>query len=169
MKPTIEQVGRECWQQSARAFDDYNYRQVWEFGTACAGRLGALSEHVAIRAGGGVIGLADVRIKRLPLMSAGIAYVTGGPLVRREQDSDAERLRQCLAALVDEYVHQRGLTLRILAAPGSSDWNAAQSQVFEDAGFGVAQHWPGYRTLMVDIAGPEATIRKNLRKNGGTA
>jgi hypothetical protein len=162
MTAAIQCLDRQCWQDLARTFDDYNYRQIWEFGQACAHRLAASSEHVALRQGTQILGLADVRIKRLPLLRTGIAYITGAPMVRQSGQSDPQRLRTCLHALLDEYVNRRRLVLRILAAPGTPDWNAAQQQVFLDLGFLAAQHVPGYRTLLLDINRPEADIRKTL-------
>lgn len=162
MSTTIEYLDRSGWQAAVAEFDDYNYRQAWDFGTACAERLGACSEHVAIRRNEQIVGLADVRIRRLPLLQAGIAYITGAPMIRQGREADPEHFRACLKALVDQYVDRRRLTLRILAAPGAPEWNAAQARMFEESGFVAARHWPGYRTLLVDVDRPEADIRKGL-------
>lgn len=162
MSLRIEHVDQERWRDAARTFDDYSYRQVWDFGLACARRLGASSEHVALHQGERILGLADVRIKRLPMVRTGIAYITGAPLVRRQGQADPNCLHMCLQALANEYVEKRGLTLRILAAPGSPDWTAAQVRAFHDLGFVAARHWPGYRTLLLDISRPEADIRRTL-------
>lgn len=162
MNAFLKYIERTTWQAAAATFDDYNYRQVWAFGRACAARLGACCEHVAIGAADKILGLADVRIKRLPLVSAGIAYITGGPMVRQDGEADPQRLHTCLQTLITEYVERRGLTLRILAAPGEPQWKDAQTRVFEQLGFYPAEHWPGYRTMLVDTTRDEADIRKSL-------
>ena len=155
----LEYPDRAEWRKAAAAFGDYSYRQVWDFGIACADRLGACSEHVAIREGTDLLGLADVRIKRLPVVGSGIAYINGAPLVRRNGTSEPQRLGSCLKALLREYVEQRGLVLRVLPALGGPVWNAEQEQVFAGLGFERADA-PPYRTLLVAIDPPMEQIRK---------
>lgn len=162
MTATIELVDPPRWRELTPLFHDHNYRQLWDFGVACAERVNALSEHVAITDGDEILGLADVRIKRVPVLNAGIAYITGGPLVRRSKEGDPARLSTCLEALIDHYVHDRGLLLRIQPPLGTTEWNARQVQVFESAGFGPTDRVPRYRTLMLDIARPLEEIRKSL-------
>jgi lipid II:glycine glycyltransferase (peptidoglycan interpeptide bridge formation enzyme) len=143
-------------------FRDHNYRQLWDFGIACAVRVGARSEHVAVHENGHLLGLADVRVKSIPFLGAGIAYINGGPLVRQADVGDAERLRAVLAALKTEYVDHRSLLLRIVALPGSVDWTAAQRAAFTACGFASNDRLPAYRTLLVDLARPLGEIRKSL-------
>lgn len=162
MSTHLDYLDRAAWQQAAARFADYSYRHTWDFGVACAARLGACSEHVAIRDGTALLGLADVRIKRLPLLGSGIAYVNGGPLVRQDDPCPRDDLRASLAALLDEYVRRRGLLLRILPPLGAPDWNAAQQQVFANLGFGLAGSRPAYRTMLLAIDRPVEQIRKTL-------
>jgi len=158
----IEPVDRDGWSRAAPAFLDYNYRQLWAFGVACAERVGAISEHVAVLDGSETIALADVRIKRIPVIGGGIAYITGGPLVRKNHPRDAERLDACLGTLVAEYVRRRSLVLRIAPALGSPDWNDQQASVFGSHGFVPTDRARPYRTLVVDIDRPVESIRKSL-------
>jgi hypothetical protein len=159
----INHLDRTAWRRAAAAFSDYSYRQAWDFGTACAERLGACSEHIAMCDAEGPLGLADVRVKRLPLLGSGIAYITGGPLVRRGPSTDPRSLRSCLLALRQEYVQRRGLLLRIQPALGSPDWNAAQQEVFADLGFAASRVAP-YRTLLVSIEPPLEQVRKTFEQ-----
>ena len=158
-------VMRDEWQALARRFRDHNDRQVWDFGVACAERLGARSQHIAVRNGGRVLALADVRVKRLPLTGAGIAYINGGPLVRREDGADATRaLAPTLDALATEFTHRRGLVLRITPALGPADWLESQSETFVEAGFSAASNRKPCRTMVVDIRPPEKDIRRALQQ-----
>ncbi len=158
----VQFLDRQRWMQSAAAFADYSYRQLWDFGVACARRVGAVSEHVAVREGDETVALADVRVKRIPVIGGGIAYINGGPLVRRNENSDAERLKGAVRALRVEYVDRRSLVLRIAPALGPPDWNERQSGVFEACGFGPADRVGRYRTLVVDLDRPLEAIRKSL-------
>ncbi|MDM8007805.1 MAG: peptidoglycan bridge formation glycyltransferase FemA/FemB family protein [Phycisphaerae bacterium] len=158
----IEAVDRQRWRQRAASFLDYSYRQLWDFGVACARRVGAVSEHVATLDGDETIALADVRVKRIPIIGAGIAYINGGPLVRRNEPSDGQRLEWALRALAAEYVDRRSLVLRIAPALGPPDWNQQQCGVFEACGFGPADRVKRYRTLVLDLGRPLEAIRKSL-------
>jgi hypothetical protein len=155
-------MDRTPWQASARGFLDYNYRQMWDFGVACAERVGAVSEHVAVEQDGEIAGLADVRIKRIAALGTGIAYINGGPLVRRGDARDSERLSLCLRALIEEYADRRGMVLRVMAPVGGGSWNEAQRTVFSDAGFAWSDAARPYRTFLLDIAREPEEIRKSM-------
>lgn len=162
MTPEIKTLDRASWQDRAREFRDYNYRQAWEFGLASALRRGARCEHLAVVRGGEVLGLAGVRVKGIPMVGTGIAYLNGGPLVRRNVPDDPDRLRACLAALDDHFVRTRGFGLRVHPPPASDDWNATQSTVFAEQGFQTATMVKPYRTFLLDLAPPPEAIRRNF-------
>ncbi len=158
----LEPCDRDRWVKTAPSFRDYNYRQLWAFGQACARRVGAVSEHVAVVRDGEVLGLADVRVKRIPLIGGGIAYINGGPLVRRNDPSDGRRLLQCLAALEAEYVRRRKLVLRIACPLGPPDWLTRQEEALAGCGFAPNPRLRAYRTLVVDLDRPIEAIRRGL-------
>ena len=149
------------WAAEAPAFLDWNYRQAWAFSRATAARVGADCEHLAIRRGSDLIGLASVRTKRVPLLG-GIAFVAGGPLVRRGGGDDLERFAAALEALRWEYVERRGLVLRVVAALGPSDWNEAAEKCLAGAGFVSAPSRHSYRTLRLDLSATPEELRKGL-------
>jgi len=168
MTTTIRPVDRDAWRRLAPAFMDYNYRQLWDFGVACARRLGAHSEHVAIYEGGDVIGLADVRVKRISILPTGIAYINSGPLVRRNDQFEADRLQGVLSALVDEYCSRRKLVLRIQPPLGPSISMDQQKQAFLDIGFTTPNQLRHYRTIVLDISQPLEMIRKQFDRRWRT-
>jgi Acetyltransferase (GNAT) domain len=162
MDTTIRRLDRNDWSDSASGFLDYNYRHVWEFDTACADRVGAQSEHVALVQAGATLGLADLRIKRIPVLGTGIAYINGGPLVRRNDPHDVDRLRGCLGALVREYAQKQGLVLRVMGPVGPEAWIVSQRAAFAEAGFTLSHAANPYRTLLLDLNKPLDEIRKGL-------
>jgi hypothetical protein len=164
MTVSIQSVDREAWQCLASSFSDYNYRQLWDFGMACADRLGAICEHVAVYDGADIIGLADVRIKRIPLLKTGIAYINGGPLVLRNlcDTVSSDSYKACLQALVRRYVNERQLVLRILPPVGPSAWNELRIQLFCASGFSLAHSLKPYRTFMLDLTPSLDDLRKKL-------
>ena len=162
----VVRLERAQWESEVSKFSDYNYRQNWAYGLALAKKRGATSEHVAIRHDG-IVGLADVRIKKIPILGAGLAYINGGPLVRRrdDPDGDIERLDLCLDALVREYVQQRGLTLRVIAPIGDAAQNQAIAEAFERAGFHASDRGDRYRTVMVALDRPLEQVRSSFHSH----
>jgi hypothetical protein len=162
MTVTIQSIGREQWQKLAPTFYDNNYRQLWDFGVACAHRVGAMSEHVAIFDKDQVIGLADVRIKTIPFTGKGIAYINGGPLVRSDPEGDPRVLKTVLSELVSEFVNRRKLVLRIQPPLGTDLGHAQQKIVFEELGFLIMAEGRIYRTIVLDLSSPLDCLRKQL-------
>ncbi len=162
---TIQLFDQDKWQSIAARFLDYSYQQSWAYGEALARRDGAVCEHVAVTAFGEVIGAACVRIRTIPLVGCGIAYISGGPLVRRaDSNDDIDRLHRSLEALRAEYADRRGLILRILAPIATADWNDAVSGAYAAAGWAVAEHSRSYRTFLLDIDRPLDDIRAGCSK-----
>lgn len=166
MSATIRTVDRTEWQRLAPSFLDYNYRQVWDFGVACAKRLNATSEHIIIEKENEVIALADVRIKRIPIIGGGIAYINGGPLVRRCADDlcQTENLKVVLEVLRKYYVNDKKLVLRIQPPLGPGEWNDLQSKIFQDMGFEFRGQSNRYRTIVLDISPPLEMVRKQFHQ-----
>ena len=157
----LEPLDAGGWAAEAPAFLDWNYRQSFAFARATAARLGAECEHLAIRRGGDLVGLASVRTKRAPLLG-GIAFVSGGPLARRGSGDDLERFEAALEALRAEYVLRRGLVLRVVAALGPPDWNEAAGKILAKAGFVSARSRHSYRTLRLDLSASPEELRKRF-------
>jgi hypothetical protein len=161
MTPTT----REQWIALAADFADHNYRHCWDYADMLAARSSATAEHVVVARNGGPDALASVRVKRLPGARTGIAYVAGGPLVRRRGDEGApECLDAVLAALKAEYVDRRRLVLRVAPPIGDERWNAVRDERLRAAGFRPAAHLRPYRTMVVDIGRPLADVRQGLAK-----
>ena len=154
---------RDRWIELAGDFEDHNFRQCWDYAAVLAARAGATSESVVVADSGRPVGLASVRVKRLPRTGTGIAYVHGGPLVRRRDAADGRaRLEHVLTALKEEYVDRRRLVLRVAPAIGDDAWNAAQDEGLLAAGFRPRDHLRPYRTILVDIGRSAADVRRGL-------
>ena len=160
----IEPVDRARWTELACGFADHNYRQCWDFGVHAASRGGAKSEHVALRQAGEVVAIADVRVRELPVLGGGLAFVIGGPLTRNHRRFDPARYMDAVAALRRHYVEERGCILRILAPVGPPEWNDALNAGLTTAGFESTNAARPHRTLLLPVGGDVAEIRMRFHK-----
>lgn len=159
----LRTIDEGSWRAQSASFLDDNYRQLWAFGQACADRVGAVSEHIMLSEAGQTLGLADVRIREIPLLGGGIAYINGGPLVRQgDPEKDEAAFRRVIDTLIQEYVNHRGLILRIQPMAGEDQINAMQRQVLEDAGLVSAPHTTQSRTILLDLDPNLDDIRANF-------
>jgi hypothetical protein len=163
----VVHVDRAEWEAAVPRFRDYSYRQSWAYGERLAARRGAISEHVAIRRGSETIGLADVRIKSLPVIGGGLAYVSGGPLVGIPGGvgEELDRLELAVGALVREFVERRGLTLRIAAPIGLAEHNDAVAERLARSGFSASPNVGRYHTVLLDVDRPLEEIRASFHKH----
>jgi hypothetical protein len=160
---TIKEVDKETWLRLATSFKDYNYRQSWSFGVACAVRVGAVSEHILIQhPEKGILGLADVRIKTLPFVGGGIAYINGGPSVVKKEHIDDKILVDVVTALQQEYVIRRKLTLRIAPVFSDDIWNKSIESIFSTLGFDCLCQ--KRKTILLDLSFGLDEIRQNFHQ-----
>ena len=158
----VDRETSESWGNLLPQFSDATIYQTWAYGAV---RWGSKNlSHLVLRRGGQVISAAQLRIARLPLLPAGIAYLRWGPLIqRRGTVLDPFIAREALAALRQEYCLRRGLTLQIIpqAFPSSES-----GQLFQEAlsmeGFQVEPASSGYRTVLVELTPGLDAMRKRL-------
>ncbi len=160
----VELVANDEWDSLLARFDDANYRQLSTYSAVTAIRVGARSENVAIRDGGELLGLCNVRIRKLPLLPLGIAYVNGAPLILQKGNSvdRATVLLSCLNALRKDFVDGRGLVLRVVGVARADLSPETANQCFLKAGFSACAAKGYYRTILVDIQRELSDIRRGF-------
>jgi len=158
----IDTVTETEWNAILPLFDEANFYQTWAYGAVHWGEQ-QLS-HLVLEQAGDPVALAQLRIVKLPLLRAGVAYLRWGPLCRRQgEPEDAILLRRMLAALIAEYVERRGLLLRI--APALSAGDPAAERLLDclrEFGFQREDQPAPYRTIRVDLSPGLETIRKRF-------
>lgn len=164
MSVTLRHVqSPDAWTEITGAFLDFNYRQTWACAEVSARWSGAEAEFVVIERDGMPIAAAAVRVRTLPVVGGGLAYVAGGPLCRPtggEADPST-----ALAALADHYTGARGLTLRVMGALGSERENQVLRDALGAPGWAPAP-WPRpYQTLAVDTTLDDDALRDSFSKN----
>lgn len=145
----------------AEPLRDLSWRQAPAYAGRAARDIGARSEFVELDVDREFSGLANVRIKLLPMTRWGIAFVSQGPAVSPSGAFDRERYSAAIDALVDEYVLRRGLVLRVQPPLHRGAHESEIAALFAGKGFAPLRR-PPYRTIAIDLAPPIDTLRRNL-------
>src|SRR5580692_1168816 len=111
---TIKYLTRREWDELAPQFYDLSYRQCGSYADLAAQDVNSISEFVAIFRSNALLGLSNIRLKKIRFLPLGIAYLNGGPLTCSTLGFSAEVFGDCIDALLREYVKNRGLMLRII-------------------------------------------------------
>jgi hypothetical protein len=162
--PVVEVVSSNDWDPLLKQFADANYRQLAAYSAAAAARVKARSENVVIRQDGELLGICNVRIRKLPLLPFGIAYVNGAPLIVNSDDAvdRATTLSRCLNALRKEFVDTRGHVLRMIGVARADLATDFANRSFQEAGFMPCAAKGRYRTILVDVMRELTDIRRGL-------
>lgn len=150
------------WSSMASEFRDHTIYQTWAYGEHSAAETGSTIERVVLRCASGVIGLAQLRIRRVPFARTGVAYVLRGPLWRRD-GVGLEDLKAVLNALRVEYAADRKMLLRLVPQVIAGE-EPGPSRAAEECGFEVEADVPPYRTLMIDLSPANDAIRKGFEQ-----
>lgn len=161
---SIRRLTRAEWGALAPQFRDLSFRQCGAYAEAAARDVGATSEFVSILRGRELIGLANVRVKRMPLLPLGVAYVNHGPLTARGDGFSPEVFGCCLEALRQEYVHARRLLLRIAPPSGGGKDVEAQAACLGMHGLRPCGRHKPHETFVLDLEAPLAAIRNQFDK-----
>jgi len=162
----VDELLDDEWDLLIGQFSDANYRQLSAYSIAAASRVGGVSQNVAIRIGSDLIGLCNIRIKKIPFLSFGIAYVNGAPLVRKyacTSDYDV-KLALCLRALKNKYVNRQGNVLRIVGLARADSDPKKEKEIFEKEGFSLSDAKGRYRTMFIDTRQAVSDIRAAMNQ-----
>jgi hypothetical protein len=121
--------------------------------------------HLLLRLDGSAISIAQARIRKLPMVGLGIAYVLRGPLWRRRgAEANPDTFRQALRALRNEFVCKRGLTLRIFPL-AFEDSHFPLNPILAEEGFSVIDKARRGRTILMDLSPPLEALREGMGRN----
>src|ERR1039458_5972828 len=94
----IDSTDERTWCQLVSTFEDGNIYQTWPYGAVVGGRRNM--GHLVLKSNGDVVAIAQARIKKVPVVRRGVAYVQWGPLwCRTGAEANVESFRQAVRAL----------------------------------------------------------------------
>jgi lipid II:glycine glycyltransferase (peptidoglycan interpeptide bridge formation enzyme) len=152
----------QSWSGILAQFADANIYQTWAYGAV---RWGSRNlSHLVIRREGRVLAAAQLRIARLPLIPAGVAYLRWGPMCQTTGSLlDLTLVTATISALRQEYVKRRGLVLQIIPhAFSGSDRAATFQSSFSQSGMQPEPSLGHYQTIVVDLSPTAEVLRKRL-------
>jgi len=156
----IDAVDEQAWNRLVLEFADGNIYQTWSYGAVIGGSRNL--RHLVLKLNGEVVAIAQARIKRLPVVGLGIAYVQWGPLWRRTNvGPNAEIFRQALRALHNDFVCRHGLTVRLFPLVFEDDVVDFRAILAEEGFAAVAEEAHG-RTILMNLAPNLADLRENM-------
>lgn len=159
----VDGVHEAAWGKLMQQFEDCNINQTWAFGMALSGQQNL--SHLIVRFRGEIASIAQVRIKRVPILGSGVAYVSWGPMWRRiGARLSVENFRQAVRALRNEFVCKRGLTLRVFPL-AFADEASELAEILAEEGLACAGREESDRTLLMDLSPSLPQLRESMEKN----
>lgn len=160
----VDCFDRQEWSKIVASFPNSNLYQNWEYGAVTWS--GDELSHIAVSLDNSLIAAAQVRIKRLPLIGQGVAYVRWGPLVSDDSTrSFVECFEIALDALKEEYVSLRKLSLILVPRVFAGDeFSQSVRDALERKGFVGGLHGFSYRTFCLELTPPVDELRKGLNQ-----
>ena len=156
----VDSVDKNAWHGLLNEFDDASFFQTWSYGAVCWGER-ALS-HLLLRKDGRVVAGVQLRLVHIPMVKAGVAYVTSGPMWRRKSDpADRRHLQNMIRALYNEYAVQRRLYLQILPRTFFAS-EADIRDVYREECFSWRPD--EQQTVYVNLSPSLDEIKRNMRK-----
>lgn len=152
------------WPDVAGGFADLTFEQSLTYARAAAARIGARVEYLLLEEQGRPVAAAAVRIKTVPGLGRGIAWIAAGPLLHPcgGLAPDSARIAAVLAALREEICTRRGHILRLRPAGIAAHDEQTFAAVAAAEGFAPPLRTRPYASIAIDLAQDRATLMAAL-------
>ena len=158
----FDSVDENTWYNIVRGFNDANIYQTWAYNEVRSGRKNVSC--MVLKRNEVIVAAAQLRMARVPILNAGVAYVRWGPLYRpKDSYEDLETFAQALRALRNEYACRRGLVLRVYPYL-FDDESERYLLVFQQEGFSLLKDAKRERTLVINLQPKLEDLRKGLNQ-----
>ncbi|MDZ7833630.1 MAG: GNAT family N-acetyltransferase [Desulfobacterales bacterium] len=160
----VDEVDKEEWGAILKIFKDANFYQTWEHGEMTWGVKNM--SHLVLKKNGSIVAAAQLWKVELPVIKAGFAHVSWGPMWRLKGEAiDLQVIENMLRALFNEYVMRRGLLLKIRSYELESGKEADSIKALLDKEkFNWNSNENQYRTILLNISISLEELKKNFRR-----
>jgi len=161
---TIRQLSQDAWPEVAGEFRDLGFEQTMTYGRAAADRVGARAQYLVVERAGKPIAAALARVRGLPLLGRGIAWIASGPLAlpRAGAAPSPDDMRDILAALRRDLVDRQGHVLRLRLPVIAGHDPEAMDRAAAAAGFVPTDRAAPYLSVVTDLSQPEEALMAAL-------
>lgn len=159
----IEHVEPASWDGAVAAFDDLTFEQTLAYSLAAANRIGASLLLLAARQDSRIVAAGAIRVKSIPGLGRGIAWLPSGPMFCRAGERPSPPHVAAVVGKLAQYVGiESGHIFRMRCAAPSLI-NAADRQ-FADLmpGFRPTTRVASYTTAALDLRKSEEELLKAL-------
>ena len=163
-KPVVRRVDPADWPSFAAGFRDLTYEQSLAWSGPAAARLGAEAQFWALERAGRPMAGAVARVKRVPGLGRGIAWIASGPVALAldgAEPSDDDMI-EILAALRAELCGRQGHILRLRPPPLLMRSSESWTRIVAAAGFGPSSRAASYQSFALDLSQEEDALMKGL-------
>jgi lipid II:glycine glycyltransferase (peptidoglycan interpeptide bridge formation enzyme) len=156
----IDSISEEEWNDTIQGFSDATIYQTWTYGSVRWG-LGNI-RHAVLKRGEEIVAMAQVTVRKIPFLKAGVAYIPWGPLwLRKGEIQNKEIFKAIIVGLKNEYNVRKGYFLRVAPRIYEGEDNDIR-EYLEEEGFVIQNDVRVYKTILLDLSRPLEEIRKTL-------
>jgi hypothetical protein len=161
---TLRPVAAPDWPALAAGFADLGFEQGAAYAGAAARRIGGRVQSCLLTDGDRPVAAAAVRVRTVPGLGRGIAWIAAGPLLRPggAPAPEGARLAAILAALRAEFCGRQGHVLRLRLSASAGLPPAAVAAAAGAAGFAPTARAPLYRTALLPLDRDADTLMAGL-------
>ncbi len=156
----VRDISPREWSENLQCFGDVTLEQSLTFAQHAAARLGAAVRLMAVESDTRLLGAAAIRLRRIPVLGRGIAWLPSGPLtlINGFATPDAAHLTDILNALRHQLCDREGHILR-LRLPGIARYDTALARdAATAAGFLPYPAQPPSRSYALDLTQKPDTL-----------
>ncbi len=162
---TINEIGKEQWEQYAQDFADYSIYQTWGYQQVRAENDRQELCRVVIKAGDTKpVMMCQIRIKDVKPLGLRIGYIQWGPLLRIK-DGSVSCTVDALVELKRAFIGQRVNVLRVVPNVCDDEMGRKVADMFEIAGFGFVKSVQPYHTMILPLDCSEDVLRSRLHQS----
>jgi hypothetical protein len=161
---SVREVAQVDWPACAEQFRDLSFEQSLTYGRAATARIGGKLRCLVLERDGRLIAAAQVRIKTIPGLGRGIAWIASGPLLLPLAGPAPQPavIAEVFSALRTDLVLRQGHVLR-LRLPGIAFHDKdAIATIAKATGFTPTDRVSGYRSIAIDLRQDEAALMAAL-------
>lgn len=159
----VKNLSRSEWLSLAPTYSDYNYQQTLGYLETIANAQNSRLDLVGVYEGSFLRGIAGVRIKRIPVLNSGLAFLAGGPLVLRSR-VDIKTFTRVTSALARYYAQEHNYVLRVATPIWDPSTVFEQINTLEELEFSRNTFLKPYTTSVLDLSIGEEELKKNFHK-----